>query len=109
MFDFNQTYTGGTLARQPVVLGNSSQYPTNLQIPLNELPYQRTGSTDVTLASLGAKLYITSNSSTTPFYESLPFTVVVAVVLVALLILAARFARSRNRLKAPDQKPAPVQ
>jgi hypothetical protein len=109
MFDFNQTYGSGALARQPIVLGNSSQYPTSLQIPLNELPYQRTGSTDVTLASLGAGLYVTSNSSTTPFYQSLPFTAAVAVGLVALLILATRFARSRNRAKASKEKPAPVQ
>ena len=105
MFDFNQTYSGGALARQPVVLGNSSQYPTNLQIPLNGLPYQRTGSTDATLASLGAKLYVVTNSSMTPFFQSLPFTVVVAVVLVALLILAARFARSRRRAMTSNQKP----
>jgi len=102
MFDFNQTYSGGTLARAPVVLGNSSQYPTSLQIPLSELPYQRSGSTDVTLASLGAKLYAAANSSITPFYQSLPFTAVVAVVLVALLILATRVARSRRRAKNPE-------
>ena len=109
MFDFNQTYAEGTLARPPVVLGNSSKYPTSLQIPLSELPYQRNGSTDVTLASLGAKLYVTSNSSIIPFYQSLPFTVVVAVVLVALLIFATRVARSRSRAKAHNQTPDPVQ
>ena len=108
MFDFNQTYADGTLARQPLVLENSSRYPTALQIPLSGLPYQRTGSTGATLAALGAKLYVGTNTTVTPFFQSLPFTAVVAVVLVALLVVATRFARSHRRVKLPDTKPRSV-
>ncbi|MDG6981232.1 MAG: hypothetical protein JRN51_09020, partial [Nitrososphaerota archaeon] len=43
MFDFNQTYPGGSLARQPVVLGNGSSFPVEPQIPFTSLPYQRQG------------------------------------------------------------------
>ena len=98
MFDFNQTYTGGTLVRQPVVLENSSKYPTSLQIPLSGLPYQRTGSTSATLASLGAKLYVSSNTTNTPFTETLPFTVAVAVALLALGYIAVRISRRSRKL-----------
>jgi phospholipase C len=104
MFDFNQTYSGGTLVRQPIVLANNSQFPTNLQIPIGDLPYQRTGSTGATLASLGSKLYVSSNSSTTPFTESLPFTSAVAAALIVLMIVVARFARSKQRAKPSGNK-----
>jgi phospholipase C len=98
MFDFNQTYTGGTLARQPVVLENSSMYPTSLQIPLGGLPYQRTGSTSATLASFGAKLYVSNNTATTPFTQSVPFAAAVAVALLALGYLAVRITRKSRKL-----------
>jgi phospholipase C len=102
MFDFSQA------ARPPIVLQNSSKFPTTLQIPVSALPYQRSGSTDETLATLNSKLYILTNSTTTPFTESLPFTAAVALVLVALLVLASRYARSRRKIVAP-KKPEPTQ
>jgi phospholipase C len=98
MFDFNQPYNGTGPAREPVVLANSSQFPVNLQIPLRDLPYQRSGSTDETLTTLGAKLYVSANSTTTPFWQSLPFTAALAVALVVMLVLAARYARSHRRV-----------
>jgi len=104
MFDFNQAYNGTGLVRQPVVLANSSQFPANLQIPLGKLPYQRSGSTSETLASLGAKLYVLANTNFTPFTESPPFTAAVAVVLVVLLVLVARYARSRRRIEPQKSK-----
>jgi len=100
MFDFNQTYTGGTLVRQPVVLANSSQYPTSLQIPLSDLPYQRTGSTSATLASFGAKLYVSTNSTITPFTQSVYFAAGVAVALLAVGYLAIRMIRKGRKLES---------
>jgi phospholipase C len=97
MFDFGQNTSGGPLPRVPVILGNDSSYPVEPQVPFASLPYQRDGSFTGTLASMGAADFVTSNTFSIPFYESLPFTVVVAVVLVALLVLVARFARSRRR------------
>ncbi len=104
MFDFNQTYTGGTLSRQPVLLSNSSQFPVGLQIPLSDLPYQRSGSTSATLASLGVKLYVGSNATTAPFTQSLLFVVAVAAVLLVLGYVAVRLSR-RTRRRGPGTSP----
>ena len=98
MFDFNQPYAGGTLVRQPVVLENSSVYPTSLQIPLSGLPYQRTGYTNATLASLGAKLYVSNNTTITPFTQSVEFAAAVAVALLAVGYLAVRMTRRSRKL-----------
>ena len=97
MFDFNETYSGGSLARQPVLLENGSAFPTSPQIPFDILPYPRQGSTSLTLASFGGTTYVVSNYSTTPFYQSLPFTVAIGVVLIALMVAAARFARQGKK------------
>jgi phospholipase C len=97
MFNFNQTYSGGTLERAPVLLQNGSAYPVSLQIPLASLPYSRMGSYSGDLASMGNTIYNSANSTVTPFYEGAPFTAVVAVVLVALLVVVSRFSRSRKK------------
>lgn len=102
MFDFGQSYQGGALTREPVVLGNGSTFPVEPQVPFSSLPYQREGSNTQTLASMGAADYVVSNSSTTPFYQSTPFTIMIAAGLVVLLVLAARYGRSRGRNKAPE-------
>jgi phospholipase C len=103
MFDFNESYAGGGLVRAPVVLQSDSPYPAELQVPIGELPYQRSGSTSVTLASLGESLYVASNSTTTPFYQSLPFEVALAVVLLGAGYYAARRSR-RSRTNAGKGK-----
>jgi phospholipase C len=97
MFDFTQPYSGAGVGRQPVLLQNSSTYPANLQIPLSDLPYQRSGSNSLTLASSGGQLYTPSNMTTTPVTQSLPFTVAVAAALLLLLMIVSRYARSRGR------------
>jgi phospholipase C len=98
MFDFEQPYTEGHLIRQPVLLSNESTFPATPQIPFANLPYQREGSFAGNLATMGAETFVLSNSTFTPFYESIPFTAAIGVILVALLVLAARFARSRRSL-----------
>jgi phospholipase C len=97
MFDFGQA------ARQPLVLQNASAFPQPLQIPLSGLPYQRSGSTNETLATLNSKVDVLANSTITPFTESLPFTAAVGLVLVVLLVLASRYARSRKRAVSPTK------
>jgi phospholipase C len=99
MFDFNQSYSGGSLARQPIVLENTSRYPVSLQIPLGNLPYHREGATSLTLSSLGARMFVSSNTTTTPFTESLPFTVAVAVALLALGYVAVRLSRRGKKTR----------
>lgn len=103
MFNFNETYSGGTLVRQPVALGSDSAFPATPQIPLDGLPYAREGSYSGDLASMGAEVFTTNNSTITPFYESVPFMGVVAVVLLALLVLAARYSRSMARRRPKQQ------
>ncbi|MDG7008856.1 MAG: alkaline phosphatase family protein [Nitrososphaerota archaeon] len=103
MFDFNQTYGDGTLVRQPVVLGNQSAFPGVPQIPFVNLPYQREGAYSGDLSSMGTAIYISGNSTVTPFYESIPFMGVVSVVLLALLVVAARYGRSLKRRRSGQQ------
>jgi phospholipase C len=91
MFDFPAA------PRAPVILSNSSQFPVTPQIPFDQVAYYRTGSTDATLSSLGAGTYVQSNSTITPFYESTPFAIGAGVVLIALLYVVSRFARSKRR------------
>ncbi len=104
MFDFNQTYAGGTLLRQPVLLSNSSQFPAALQVPLSDLPYQRSGSTSATLASLGTQLYVGSNATMNPFNQSLLLAVAAAAVLLVLGYIAVRISR-RTRSRSPGTSP----
>jgi hypothetical protein len=65
---------------------------------LGDLPYQRSGSTNVTLTSLGAPLYVITNTTFTPFYETIPFMAAVAVALVVMAYVAARVSRKRRKL-----------
>ncbi len=104
MFDFSQTYAGGTLLRQPVLLSNSSQFPAALQVPLSDLPYQRSGSTSATLASLGTQLYVGSNATMNPFNQSLLLAVAAAAVLLVLGYIAVRISR-RTRSRSPGTSP----
>ncbi|MDE1857741.1 MAG: alkaline phosphatase family protein [Thaumarchaeota archaeon] len=97
MFNFNQTYAGGTLVRQPVVLSSDSTFPVTPQMPLAGLPYSRQGSYSGDLSSMGAVVYTAGNSTVTPFFQSLPFTGTVAVGLLVLLVLVARYARKSRR------------
>ena len=101
MFDFNQTYPGGILARAPVLLQNGSAFPVNPQISFASLPYQRQGSSTADLSSMGAADYVTANTSYTPFYSSVPFTAAVGVVLLVLLVVAARYGKSRAKARRP--------
>lgn len=97
MFDFNMTYPTSALVREPVVLGNGSTFPLVPQIPLASLPYQREGSYSGTLSSMGAITFVSSDSTYTPVYESIPVTAAVAVALVALMALAARYSRKKRK------------
>lgn len=99
MFNF-----GAAAARSPVILANSSRFPVSPQVPFGQLPYQRTGSYNMTLSSLGVQDYVASNNSVTPFYQSTPFAVAVGASLIVLLILASRLARrKRKSSQSPDR------
>ena len=105
MFDFDQGLPGGILARPSVILGNGSGYPVEPQVPFASLPYQREGQSSVDLSMMGGTPFVASNSAYTPVYESLPFAVVVGLALIALLVLAAKFAHHRSRDLKGRQEP----
>ncbi|MCL5788778.1 MAG: alkaline phosphatase family protein [Candidatus Marsarchaeota archaeon] len=95
-FDFNQTYQGGQVTRAPLVLGPSSTFPAQPQIPFGELPYARTGSSSVNLAKLGYPIYTPKDSAYTPVYETPPVFAVVAILLIVLLYLVSRIGKRRR-------------
>ena len=101
MFDFGQGYPGGGVARPPVVLQNGSAFPAALQVPLGSLPYQRVGSYNGTLASMGAPDFVASNSTVVSPYGPLTLAwAVAAVLLVAAgcgLALMWRSARRKRQ------------
>jgi phospholipase C len=97
MFDFNQSYGGGSLVRQPVLLQNGSTYPVSPQVPFTQLPYQRQGSSATDLAALGEQVYAPTDVSTTPFFQSTLFAVVVVVLLLVAAVAVAGMARSRRK------------
>ncbi len=97
MFDFNRTYPEGTLVRQPIELTRSSTYPADLQIPLADLPYQRSGSSGMTLEALGAKLYVVGGSATTPGADYSLVVVAAGAILVITYIAARLVRRPRER------------
>ena len=99
MFNFDQAYGGGILVRQPVMLRSDSAFPVVPQFPLASLPYPRQGSYAGDLSSMGAGTFVASNTTVTPFYQSVPFMGAVAVVLLVLLVHAARYGRRRPRQK----------
>ena len=97
MFDFSQAYPGGAVRRAPVLLQNGSSYPAPLQVPLAALPYQREGSYGATLSSLGASVYVSSDSAVTLPYRALLFAeAALAAVALVLVLGYARFRRSRG-------------
>jgi phospholipase C len=99
MFDFNQTYTGGSLLRPPVDLRVDSRFPQTPQIPFGELPYAREGSSAATLASLGPARYVETNTPVTPFFQSVWFTAALGGGLIVAMAFAAKFAKKRARTK----------
>lgn len=98
-FDFSQASTGTSSTRAPFILPNSTVFPAALQLPLTTLSYGRTGSSNVTLSSLGYPLYLAKDSAYTPFFESSLF--VTAAALLALAVTSALAVRSWRRARAP--------
>ncbi len=96
MFNF-QNYPTGSATRPPVLLSNESTFPVNPQLPLNQLPYSRLGSSAETLANITTSVAVQNNTSITPFYETLPFIVIaVGVVAVVAVVLNARLRSRRS-------------
>ena len=98
MFDFNASYQDESVIRPPIPLGNGTGYPLQPQIPFDELPYSRSGSSQFNLSSMGTGVYVSNNSTFTPFYQSLPFVASVAVILVVMAYVASRkLKKGRDR------------
>ena len=91
MFSFDSSS-----ARAPLLLSPNSTFPILPQLPFNQLAYQRQGSYAGTLASTGGPLFVQSNSTTTPFYESFQFIAAIAVTLLVVIVAAINYGRSRS-------------
>lgn len=91
MFNFNSS------ARAPVILGLEDRFPISPQIPFDELPYTRQGSTMQNLTSFDRSLLVEKNLTTTPFYESLPFVGAVALIVLISFVIAIRSQMRRFR------------
>ncbi len=96
LFDFSHAYSGGEALRQPLLLNGSSSFPIPPQIPFRELPYARSGSSNVTLASMNVSPYVRTNSSYTPPYESPAAAIAVGIALISLLIITGRVRKSKR-------------
>ena len=102
-FNFNEAYSGGSIERAPLTFSPaimnlmpetydfgpatyhgittvSSLFPMVFQIPLNERPYNSTGSSGTTLANLGYGISVDHNFAYVPFYQEHGL---IAVVLIA--------------------------
>jgi phospholipase C len=100
-FDFNETYSGGNLARPALVLNSSSSFPQNFQIPLGQFPYARSGSSSLTLEGPQGVSFSLSSSSeislSSSFSHYFPVIAAVAVFIFAIAALAAGRRRRRYR------------
>jgi phospholipase C len=96
MFDFDIKYQNGGVIRQPFVLPNNTGYPLQPQIPFEELPYARSGSSDFNLSSADAGLYIQENTTYTPVYQSFPFVIAIAILLLTAAYVASKKLRKKT-------------
>ena len=80
----------------------SSLFPMEPQIPFNELGYNRTGSSNITLASLHSKIFVTDEHGYTPFYESVWFysmLIIGEMVMIGLIVYRHKYSGGKNNEK----------
>ncbi len=107
MFNFNSTYSWGSVIRPPIAFTNfpmpsspifslskfsnvtslSYLFPMNLQVPLNQLPYSREGSSHFSLGRSDG-YYVNSNFPFIPFYETIYFVGAAYLILLAITVVA---------------------
>ncbi|MGC9126544.1 MAG: alkaline phosphatase family protein [Thermoplasmata archaeon] len=100
MLNFNSPYPGGLISRPPIQFPNGlnlSLHPTNVeqnfsslfpfepQFNLSELPYQKEGSSNITLSSLGFSIYNENNGVIMPFYYQPLFFIILLIVNVSII------------------------
>jgi phospholipase C len=96
VFYFNGSQ-GNSSTRPPYPLNASTRFPVQPQIPLSQLPYNRTGSSNVTLSHLDSSVYLKADKAYTPLYYSdatLYLTLITTVALTSLTL--QRFANRRG-------------
>lgn len=101
MFNFNASYPQGYTARPPIpfqelgfpvppiIYASSYPQPSSLsqlfpmtpQIPLDSLPYPRTGSSHLTLANISSQVYVENDQGYTPAYAN-PVTIALLYIIM---------------------------
>ena len=114
MFDFNQNYEGGFLARPPIYFNGfpmpnsyvfslsefsnlttlSYLFPMKPQIPFNQLPYSREGSSSESLG-ISSGVYTTKDSGYVPLYQSVYFVGLVYALLLGLCLIGLRVRKPK--------------
>ena len=118
MFNFNQTYGNGQIARSPLNLSAangfpvpdsayftfkpistslSSLFPMKPQIPFAELNYSRTGSSNFSLSDISSNYYVSSDPAQYPLYTTELAILSLAVIDVGIAFGAFHFMRRRHR------------
>ncbi|MGC8497047.1 MAG: alkaline phosphatase family protein [Thermoplasmata archaeon] len=107
MFNFNEPYQNGNVARVPISFNavplpssiefnlpsNSSRYnfssifPMTPQYPFITLNYSRLGSSTVNLSTLNSGIFVTNDISETPFYYTPAFFILIIIIDAILLAL----------------------
>lgn len=106
MFNFNANYSWGNAIRPAITFANFPMptspvfslskfsnitslaylFPTSLQVPLNQLPYSREGSSNFTLGRSDG-YYVNSDFAFIPFYETIYFVGLAYVILLAITVV----------------------
>lgn len=71
----------------------TSLFPYSFQIPVQSLPYNRTGSSSFNLSSVNDAVFVEHDTAYTPVFMSVPFL----LILTALVLAASYIAVSRRR------------
>jgi phospholipase C len=79
---------GGYTERPPYPLNSSAEFPVQPQIPFSQLPYSRTGSSNLTLSNLGSSVYLDADRAYTPLYYSNTALCLVLIISMILTVLA---------------------
>jgi len=98
-FDFTAPYSDGHIRRPAMPLSFNASFPQPLQYQFGNLPYKRTGSTNLTLSSMGIEPFIGRDIVRNYFSAGILLLIVGSFIIAVpvLSYLAIRAHRNRQR------------